>query len=66
MNDFTKQELAVLSLLAKGLKTREIADELNIPIINAKVCMGSIYHKLGVKNRVQAVVKALTHNIIEV
>ncbi len=66
MNDFTKQELKVLSLLAQGLNTREIAEKLNMPINNAKVYTETICQKLDAKNKVQAVVKAITHNIVEV
>jgi len=66
MEDFTMQELSVLRLAAKGLKNREIATELDISIIQTKVCIESVYRKLNVKNRVQAVVKAIMCNLIEV
>lgn len=66
MNDLTKQELDVLCLLAKGLKTHEIAKELNVTKISTKMCIGKIFRKLGVKNRVQAVVKAITDDVIKV
>ncbi len=66
MKDFTKQELRVLNLLVQGFNTREIAEKLNVSIHNAKVNTEAIRRKLDAKNRVQAVVKAITHNIIEV
>lgn len=66
MKDFTEQELCVLTLLAKGLNTRQIADELNMTIMQVKVCIKLIYSKMDVKNRVQAVVKAIIYNIVEV
>ena len=60
MRDFTKQELLILNLVAKGLMNREIAEELSMS--NST----TIYRKLNVTNRVQAVVKAITLQIIKV
>lgn len=62
----TKQELCVLELVAKGLINKEIAQELNISIATTKAHLESIYKKLNAHNRVQAVVKAITLQIIEV
>lgn len=62
----TKQELCVLELVAKGLINKEIAQELNISIATTKAHLESIYKKLNAHNRVQAVVKAISQQIIEV
>ena len=66
MCNLTKQELCVLELVAKGLINKEIAQELNISIVTTKAHLESIYKKLNAHNRVQAVVKAITLQLIEV
>ncbi len=66
INKLTKQEQCVLELVAKGMINKEIAKELNISIATTKAHLESIYKKLNAHNRVQAVVKAITLNIIEV
>lgn len=66
MCNLTKQELCVLELVAKGLINKEIAQELNISIATTKAHLESIYKKLNAHNRVQAVVKAITLQLIEV
>ena len=66
MRDFTKQELLILNLVAKGLMNREIAEELSMSNSTTKAHMEAIYRKLYVTNRVQAVVKAITLQIIKV
>ncbi len=66
MMSFTKIELQILNLIAQGLMLDDIASELKISRHTAKAHIESIYKKLNVKNRVQAVVKAITREIIEV
>ena len=66
MSKLTKQELCVLELVAKGMVNKEIAEELNISIATTKAHLESIYKKLNAHNRVQAVVKAITLQLIEV
>ncbi len=66
VNKLTKQEQCVLELVAKGLINKGIAKELNISIATTKAHLESIYKKLNAHNRVQAVVKAITLEIIEV
>ncbi len=66
ISKLTKQEQSVLELVAKGLMNKEIAQELNISIATTKSHLESIYKKLNAHNRVQAVVKAITLQIIEV
>jgi len=48
----------VLVLIAAGLKNREIADELHITLSTVKAHSNTIYRKLEVNNRVQAVARA--------
>ena len=48
----------MLRLVAAGLTNREIADELVIALSTVKSHTNSIYSKLGVKNRTQAIAQA--------
>ena len=66
MNNLTNQEICVLGLVAKGLINKEIAKELNISIATTKAHLESLYKKLNAHNRVQAVVKAIALELIEV
>ncbi len=66
MCDFTRQELLVLSLIAKGMVTKEIAEKLNVPTKNINEYKKSAYCKLNARNRVQAVVKAIVFGHINV
>ncbi len=51
----TRAELDVLRLLAKGQRNKEIAGELYISVNTVKSHVASIFRKLRVKNRSQAV-----------
>ncbi len=62
---FTKIELQILNLIAQGLNLEQIASELNISKHIVKAHTESIYRILNVKNRVQAVVKAIIQEIIK-
>lgn len=63
---FTKIELKILKLIAQGLILESIASELKLSKYTTKTHIELIYKKLKVKNRVQAVVKAITQDIIQV
>lgn len=54
----SKREIEVLELLAQGLSNQEIADKLFVSLNTAKTHISSIYSKLGVSRRTQAVEKA--------
>jgi DNA-binding NarL/FixJ family response regulator len=54
----TPRQLAVLALLEKGMSNKSIARELAIGEITVKAHVSAILRKLGVDNRVQAVVAA--------
>ena len=58
------REHEVLRLLATGRKNREIADELVVVTGTVKAHINTIYQKLGVSSRVQAVVRARTLGLL--
>jgi DNA-binding NarL/FixJ family response regulator len=62
MLHFTKREREVLQDLVDGLSNEEIAKHLYITVSTVKAHLTSIFAKLGVKNRSQAIVTALKFN----
>jgi ATP/maltotriose-dependent transcriptional regulator MalT len=54
----TERELEVLRLIAAGLTNREIAERLSVVVGTVKAHNNSIYGKLGVTHRVQALTRA--------
>ncbi len=54
----TERELQVLRLVAAGLTNPQIAAELVVVVATVKAHIHSIYRKLDVTNRVQAVARA--------
>lgn len=59
MPDFTEREFEVLLLMLQGLDNEEIAESLIITQSTVKAHLSSIYKKLEVKTRVQAVIKCV-------
>ena len=59
----SRRESEVLVLLARGLSNRLIADELVLGEETIKTHLRSIYRKLGVNDRAQAVATALRQGI---
>ena len=58
----TPREFEVLRLLAKGLRYKEIADRLTISPSTVRAHLHSIYAKMEVGSRTEAVVKYLGQN----
>lgn len=58
------RESEVLALICEGLSNQEIADRLFISIHTVKSHVASLYAKMDVKRRTQAVQKAKSLNII--
>lgn len=54
----TEREVEVLQHVAVGLSNREIGQQLSITEGTVKRHLSNVYSKLGVRNRVQAVVWA--------
>lgn len=60
----SKREQEVLKLLARGEPNEAIANELFISIATVKSHFTSIFEKLGVKSRTQAIIRALRLGLV--
>jgi DNA-binding NarL/FixJ family response regulator len=59
LENLTKRENEILSLLAKGSLYKEIADQMKISLDTVRSHLQHIYNKLHVRTRTEAVVKYL-------
>jgi DNA-binding NarL/FixJ family response regulator len=62
--DLSEREREVLLLLASGLSNREIATEMSLSEATIKSHVASILGKLGVRDRVQAVIAAYETGLV--
>jgi len=60
----TERELDVLRLMARGATNQEIAAELFVAEATVKTHVGSIFGKLGVRDRPAAIVFAYDHGVV--
>jgi DNA-binding NarL/FixJ family response regulator len=60
----TDREMEVLRLMAEGYKNEEIAAELVITTQTVKNHVTSIFRRLGVESRVEAVLYAINHGMV--
>ena len=60
----TPKEKEVLALVAKGASNQEIADKLFVRDVTVKTHLNSIFKKLNVTNRTQAVLLAMEIDLI--
>jgi len=65
VESLTERELEVLNLMAKGRSNPEIAEELIIALGTVKAHTSSIYRKLDVRSRTEAVYKAGELGLLE-
>jgi DNA-binding NarL/FixJ family response regulator len=59
METLTPREREILALLAKGFLYKEIADQLGISLSTVRAHLHTVYEKLHVQSRTQAVLKYL-------
>lgn len=59
------RELEVLQLMARGMKNREIAREMWLSESTVKTHVGRVIHKLGQRDRTQAVLCAIKAGLVE-
>jgi len=62
--ELTDREQQVLALVADGLPTREIGDELHYSERTVKKVLGDVVVKLGARSRSQAIARAVHQGII--
>lgn len=61
----TPKEKEVLALVAKGATNQDIAEKLSVQEVTVKTHLNSIFKKLKVANRTQAVLLAMEINLIQ-
>jgi DNA-binding CsgD family transcriptional regulator len=62
--ELSERESEVLVLVARGLSSKEIADELNISIHTVNSHRKNITHKTGIKSVAGLAVYAMLHNLV--
>lgn len=62
---FSKREVEILQMLAKGFSNKEIAQQLLLSEHTVKTHVANIFAKLEVNNRAEAVLQAVKRGIIE-
>jgi len=66
IDKLTPRERQALQALAEGLGSKDIAEKLKITVETERTHMVNIRNKLGVRSRLQALVFAARHGIVEI
>jgi DNA-binding NarL/FixJ family response regulator len=66
LRQLTPREHDLLQGLAHGLSDREIADQLNVSVRTVQSHMMNLMEKLGVHSRLNALITALRHDLVEI
>jgi DNA-binding NarL/FixJ family response regulator len=64
LDELTEREHAVLRLMARGATNPEIGASLHVAEATVKTHVGSIFGKLGVRDRAAAIVFAYDHGVV--
>ena len=65
MDPLLERELELVQCIIQGMKNTEIADSLLVSAETVKSHVSTAIHKLGVRDRTQAAVFALTHGLVK-
>ena len=60
----SERELTMLRLLAQGYNNKQIADQLHLAESTVKNNLSALFQKLGVRDRTQAVIYAISHGLV--
>jgi NarL family two-component system response regulator LiaR len=55
----TERETSIIKMAAKGMSNNEIAEQLHLSVRTIESHLGTIFNKLGVGSRIEAVMEAL-------
>lgn len=64
LHELTDREHDVLRLMARGANNAEIGQRLHLAETTVKTHVGSIFLKLGVRDRAAAIVHAYDHGVV--
>jgi two-component system nitrate/nitrite response regulator NarL len=65
IEQLTRREREVLLALARGLSNKQIAEQLHMSVDTERTHMMNILNKLGVHSRLQALLFAVRHGLVE-
>ena len=62
--DLTPRERQIIALVGKGLRNNEIAETIFVSEATVRNCLGSIFRKLGMSNRVNLMIYAIREGVV--